>query len=124
NVPTSSMVRESDLAYLTRAGAEIGVASTKAFTTQLVGLLMLTLAIGQFRGMSHEQQSAVVQSLKVLPNKLEEALLLSDAIEALAPEFADKYHSLFLGRGTQYPIAIDRKSTRLNSSHVKISYAV
>lgn len=107
NVPTSSMVRESDLAYLTRAGAEIGVASTKAFTTQLVGLLMLTLAIGQFRGMSHEQQSAVVQSLKVLPNKLEEALLLREAIEALAPEFADKYHSLFLGRGTQYPIAME-----------------
>lgn len=107
NVATSSMVRESDLAYLTRAGAEIGVASTKAFTTQLVGLLMLTLAIGQFRGMSEAQQAAVVQSLKVLPSKLEEVLRLSDAIEALAPEFADKYHSLFLGRGTQYPIAME-----------------
>jgi len=107
NVSTSSMVRESDLAYMTRAGTEIGVASTKAFTTQLVGLLMLTLAIGQYRGMNEEQQAAVIKSLKTLPSKLEEALLLSDAIEALAPEFADKFHSLFLGRGTQYPIAME-----------------
>jgi glutamine--fructose-6-phosphate transaminase len=107
NVSTSSMVRESDLAYMTRAGTEIGVASTKAFTTQLVGLLMLTLAIGQFRGMPVSQQEAVLKSLKTLPAKLEEALLLSDRIEALAPEFADKFHSLFLGRGTQYPIAME-----------------
>ncbi|SFR56465.1 glucosamine--fructose-6-phosphate aminotransferase (isomerizing) [Pseudidiomarina maritima] len=107
NVSTSSMVRESDLAYMTRAGTEIGVASTKAFTTQLVGLLMLTLAIGQFRGMPASQQEAVLKSLKTLPAKLEEALLLSDRIEALAPEFADKFHSLFLGRGTQYPIAME-----------------
>ncbi|MDX1705802.1 glutamine--fructose-6-phosphate transaminase (isomerizing) [Pseudidiomarina sp.] len=107
NVTTSSMVRESDLAYMTRAGAEIGVASTKAFTTQLVGLMMLVLAIGQNRGLSSQQQATIVKALKALPARLEEALLLSDEIEALAPEFADKYHSLFLGRGSQYPIAME-----------------
>ncbi|WP_127347349.1 glutamine--fructose-6-phosphate transaminase (isomerizing) [Pseudidiomarina mangrovi] len=107
NVATSSMVRESDLNYMTRAGAEIGVASTKAFTTQLVGLLMLVLAIGQHRGISDKCRNAIVSGLQALPAKLEEALLLSDEIEALAPEFADKFHSLFLGRGTQYPIAME-----------------
>ncbi|MEX1221194.1 MAG: glutamine--fructose-6-phosphate transaminase (isomerizing) [Idiomarina sp.] len=107
NVATSSMVRESDLAFMTRAGTEIGVASTKAFTTQLVGLLMLVLAIGERRGMEESQRKAVVSALKSLPARLEEALLLSDEIEALAPEFADKNHSLFLGRGSQYPIAME-----------------
>ena len=107
NVATSSMVRESDLNYMTRAGAEIGVASTKAFTTQLVGLLMLVLAIGQHRGLSDKCRTAIVSGLQALPAKLEEALLLSDEIEALAPEFADKFHSLFLGRGSQYPIAME-----------------
>jgi len=107
NVKTSSMVRESDLAFMTRAGAEIGVASTKAFTTQLVGLLMLVLAIGERRGMAEAQRKALVAALKSLPARLEEALLLSDEIEALAPEFADKNHSLFLGRGSQYPIAME-----------------
>ncbi|PTB84725.1 glutamine--fructose-6-phosphate aminotransferase, partial [Pseudidiomarina aestuarii] len=107
NVPTSSMVRESDLAYMTRAGTEIGVASTKAFTTQLVGFLMLVLAFGQTRAMRDEHRVAIVKALQALPAKLEEALLLSDKIEALAPEFADKYHSLFLGRGSQYPIAME-----------------
>lgn len=107
NVATSSMVRESDLNYMTRAGAEIGVASTKAFTTQLVGLLMLVLAIGQHRGISDKCRNAIVSGLQALPAKLEEALLLSDEIEALAPEFADKFHSLFLGRGSQYPIAME-----------------
>ncbi|KFZ30978.1 glucosamine--fructose-6-phosphate aminotransferase [Pseudidiomarina salinarum] len=107
NVTTSSMVRESDLAYMTRAGAEIGVASTKAFTTQLVGLLMLVLAIGQHRNLKPQQRDAIVKGLQALPARLEEALLLSDEIEALAPEFADKYHSLFLGRGSQYPIAME-----------------
>lgn len=107
NVPTSSMVRESDLAYMTRAGTEIGVASTKAFTTQLVGFLMLVLALGQTRGMRDDHRVAIVNALQALPAKLEEALLLSDKIEALAPEFADKFHSLFLGRGSQYPIAME-----------------
>ncbi|RUO76440.1 glutamine--fructose-6-phosphate transaminase (isomerizing) [Pseudidiomarina taiwanensis] len=107
NVATSSMVRESDFAYMTRAGTEIGVASTKAFTTQLVGFLMLVLAIGDKRGLGEECRQAIVNGLQALPSKLEEALLLSDEIEALAPEFADKHHSLFLGRGAQYPIAME-----------------
>ncbi|NRA53575.1 MAG: glutamine--fructose-6-phosphate transaminase (isomerizing) [Gammaproteobacteria bacterium] len=107
NVDGSSLVRESDLAFMTKAGTEIGVASTKAFTTQLVGLLMMVLAIGQKRGMSSEKQQAIVAALNSLPAKLEESLSLSGSIEALAPEFADKQHSLFLGRGDQYPIAME-----------------
>jgi len=104
NVPGSSLVRESDLAFMTKAGAEIGVASTKAFTTQLVGLLMLTASIAQEKGLD---QSTIVNAIKTLPNKLEEALLLANGIEDLAEEFADKHHSLFLGRGSQYPIAME-----------------
>lgn len=104
NVPGSSLVRESDLAFMTKAGAEIGVASTKAFTTQLVGLLMLTASIAQEKQL---EQSAIVNAIKVLPTKLEEALLLANGIEDLAEEFADKHHSLFLGRGSQYPIAME-----------------
>ncbi|MCG7532925.1 glutamine--fructose-6-phosphate transaminase (isomerizing) [Psychrobium sp. MM17-31] len=107
NVDGSSLVRESDLAFMTKAGAEIGVASTKAFTTQLVGLLMMVLAIGQKRGMAAETQQTIANALNSLPAKLEESLSLNDAIEALAPEFADKHHSLFLGRGDQYPIAME-----------------
>ncbi|MBU2342801.1 MAG: glutamine--fructose-6-phosphate transaminase (isomerizing), partial [Gammaproteobacteria bacterium] len=107
NVAGSSLVRESDLAFMTRAGAEIGVASTKAFTTQLVGLSMLTLAIGKYNGLTTEQQLDMVQALKTLPAKLEETLTLAPKIEALATEFADKHHSLFLGRGDQYPIAME-----------------
>ncbi|MCG7548807.1 glutamine--fructose-6-phosphate transaminase (isomerizing) [Pseudoalteromonas sp. Of7M-16] len=104
NVPGSSLVRESDLAFMTKAGAEIGVASTKAFTTQLVGLLMLTASIAQEKG---RDQSVIVNAIKTLPNKLEEALSMAEGIEALAEEFADKHHSLFLGRGSQYPIAME-----------------
>ncbi|CAD2226257.1 MULTISPECIES: glutamine--fructose-6-phosphate transaminase (isomerizing) [Pseudoalteromonas] len=104
NVPGSSLVRESDLAFMTKAGAEIGVASTKAFTTQLVGLLMLTASIAQEKGLD---QSAIVNAIKLLPAKLEETLLLADGIADLAEEFADKHHSLFLGRGSQYPIAME-----------------
>ncbi len=107
NVAGSSLVRESDLAFMTRAGAEIGVASTKAFTTQLVGLSMLTLAIGKYNGLTSQQQQDMVQALKSLPAKLEETLTLAPKIEALATEFADKHHSLFLGRGDQYPIAME-----------------
>ncbi|XQW85121.1 glutamine--fructose-6-phosphate transaminase (isomerizing) [Thalassotalea piscium] len=107
NVPGSSLVRESDLAFMTKAGAEIGVASTKAFTTQLVGLLMMTLAIGQHHGMSEQTQQDVAQSLMMLPNKLDEVLALADSIEDLAEDFADKHHALFLGRGDQYPIAME-----------------
>ena len=107
NVAGSSLVRESDLAFMTKAGAEIGVASTKAFTTQLVGLLMMTLAIGQHHGMSSEKQNEIAQSLMTLPNKLEEVLALAGSIEDLAEDFADKHHALFLGRGDQYPIAME-----------------
>jgi len=107
NVAGSSLVRESDLAFMTKAGAEIGVASTKAFTTQLVGLLMMTLALGKHHGMSEEQQAEISQSIMTLPNKLEEVLALADSIEALAEDFADKNHALFLGRGDQYPIAME-----------------
>ncbi len=107
NVATSSMVRESDLAFMTRAGTEIGVASTKAFTTQLTGLLMLTVALGKHQGMSKQQQSAIVSALQTLPTKLEEAVSLADELEKLAHEFANKEHSIFLGRGNQYPIAME-----------------
>jgi glucosamine--fructose-6-phosphate aminotransferase (isomerizing) len=107
NVAGSSLVRESDLAFMTRAGAEIGVASTKAFTTQLVGLAMLVLAVGKYNGLTAEQQVEMVSSLKSLPSKLEESLILAEKIEALAEEFADKNHALFLGRGDQYPIAME-----------------
>ncbi len=107
NVAGSSLVRESDLAFMTKAGAEIGVASTKAFTTQLVGLLMMTLAIGQHHGMTQEKQDEIAKSLMTLPNKLEEVLALAGSIEDLAEDFADKNHALFLGRGDQYPIAME-----------------
>jgi glucosamine--fructose-6-phosphate aminotransferase (isomerizing) len=106
-VAGSSLVRESDLAFMTRAGAEIGVASTKAFTTQLVGLAMLTMAIGKYNGLTAAQQRELTDALKSLPAKLEQTLTLAPQIEALAEEFADKHHSLFLGRGDQYPIAME-----------------
>ena len=107
NVPGSSLVRESDLAVMTNAGAEIGVASTKAFTTQLVALLMLTAALGKQKGMTPTMQKQIVTALATLPTKLEETLTMSEGIEALAEEFADNNHSLFLGRGDQYPIAME-----------------
>lgn len=107
NVAGSSLVRESDLAFMTRAGTEIGVASTKAFTTQLVGFAMLTLAIGKYHGLSDEQQKTMVEALRALPHALEHSLELAVSIEDLAEEFADKHHALFLGRGDQYPIAME-----------------
>ncbi len=107
NVDGSSLVRESDLAFMTKAGAEIGVASTKAFTTQLVGLMMMTLALGKYHGMSIETQGDIVKALMTLPSKLEEVLALASSIEDLAEDFADKNHALFLGRGEQYPIAME-----------------
>lgn len=107
NVPGSSLVRESDMAFMTKAGAEIGVASTKAFTTQLTAFLMLTLSLGRYNGLSAAQQKEMVDALHSLPAKLEETLSLSQGIADLAEEFADKHHSLFLGRGDQYPIAME-----------------
>jgi len=107
NVDGSSLVRESDLSFMTKAGVEIGVASTKAFTTQLVGLMMMTLALGKYRGMSEKAQTEIAQALMTLPSKLEEVLALAPSIEDLAEDFADKHHALFLGRGDQYPIAME-----------------
>ena len=108
NVPGSSLVRESDLAFMTRAGAEIGVASTKAFTTQLAGLLMLVASVGHCRGhLSAAAEAELVKALQALPLRIKESLALAKDIEILAEEFADKQHSLFLGRGSQYPIAME-----------------
>lgn len=107
NAPGSSLVRESDMAYMMKAGAEIGVASTKAFTVQLAGLLMLTGVLGRYNGMSEQMQEDICTSLQSMPAKVEQALGLDDAIAALAEDFADKHHSLFLGRGDQYPIAME-----------------
>lgn len=107
NVAGSSLVRESDLAFMTRAGTEIGVASTKAFTTQLVGLAMLVLALGKNKNLSGERQRELVRALKSLPGMLEETLQLAPVIESLAEDFAEKQHALFLGRGEEYPIALE-----------------
>jgi len=107
NVAGSSLVRESDLAFMTRAGVEIGVASTKAFTTQLVGLAMLVLAIGKHRGMQPQRLCELTDALKTLPAKMEEVLHLAPVIETVAEDFAEKQHALFLGRGEEYPIAME-----------------
>lgn len=107
NVPGSSLVRESDLAYMMRAGAEIGVASTKAFTVQLIGLMLLVLSIAKHRGVEQATITRVVQGLRGLPAQLVQALTLATTIEELAEDFADKHHALFLGRSTQYPIAME-----------------
>ncbi|HEY7884858.1 MAG TPA: glutamine--fructose-6-phosphate transaminase (isomerizing), partial [Cellvibrionaceae bacterium] len=107
NVGDSSLVRESDFAFMTRAGTEIGVASTKAFTTQLVGLALLTLALAKHRGLNGDLQQELIAALESLPAKLEQTLQLAPEIEKLAEEFADKHHALFLGRGDQYPIAME-----------------
>jgi glucosamine--fructose-6-phosphate aminotransferase (isomerizing) len=107
NVAESSLVRESQLSLMTRAGREIGVASTKAFTTQLVALRLLAVAVGRHHGLSAEAEDALVRELECLPRKLEQVLALNDVIESLSEQFADKHHALFLGRGTQYPVAME-----------------
>lgn len=108
NVASSSLVRESDFSFLTKAGVEIGVASTKAFTTQLTCLLLLNVAIGRLQGrMSEEQEHHIVQSLQRLPAQIESALVFDKQIEKLSEDFADKHHTLFLGRGEYYPIAME-----------------
>ncbi|SDX39788.1 glutamine--fructose-6-phosphate transaminase (isomerizing) [Thiocapsa roseopersicina] len=107
NVPESSLVRESDLVLLTHAGPEIGVASTKAFTTQLVALLLMTVALGHENALSDTAEAHVVALLRALPGKVEAVLELDDRIAALAEVFVDKQHTLFLGRGEQYPIAME-----------------
>ena len=108
NVSSSSLVRESDLAFMTRAGVEVGVASTKAFTTQLAALLMLVTAIGKVKGnISNEKEVEIVKALQSLPAEVEKALAFDKDIEALAEDFAEKNHALFLGRGEFYPIAME-----------------
>jgi len=107
NVPTSSLARESDLVFLTKAGPEIGVASTKAFTTQLVGLLMLTLVLGRSHGLSQVAESSINESLRALPESLDAVMALEPLIIKMAEEFDDKEHALFLGRGIHYPIAME-----------------
>jgi glucosamine--fructose-6-phosphate aminotransferase (isomerizing) len=108
NVATSAMVRECELAYITRAGAEIGVASTKAFTTQLVGLFMLTLALAQSRGhLSDEAEAKHLKDLRHLPVAVQAVLALEPQVIAWSEEFARKENALFLGRGLHYPIALE-----------------
>jgi glucosamine--fructose-6-phosphate aminotransferase (isomerizing) len=107
NVPESSLTRESDVALMTRAGPEIGVASTKAFTTQLTALRLLTVALAKRRGLSVEDEKRLVDELHALPRQVEVVLSLSDAIKDMAQAFADKHHALFLGRGPFYPIALE-----------------
>jgi len=107
NVPESSLVRESDLVLMTRAGPEIGVASTKAFTTQLVALLMLLIAVGRRFQLSKALENQIVSELFALPGNIEKVLKLDEAIEVLSQRFADKHNALFLGRGTHYPIAME-----------------
>jgi glucosamine--fructose-6-phosphate aminotransferase (isomerizing) len=108
NVGISSLVRESDLTLLTQAGREIGVASTKAFTTQLVGLLLLTLSLGQVRGtLAEGVEATLVEELRRLPTRLGEALAMDSTVEKISELFAEKHHTLFLGRGAQFPVAME-----------------
>ena len=108
NVAGSSLVRESDLAFMTRAGVEVGVASTKAFTTQLAALLMLVTALGKVKGhISAEKEHEIIKAMQSLPAEIEKALVFDTEIEALAEDFAEKHHALFLGRGAFYPIAVE-----------------
>lgn len=108
NVAGSSLVRESDLAFMTRAGTEIGVASTKAFTTQLAAMLLLVVSIAKSQGkISEEKEKEIVTALRHVPKAIEDALSFDNEIKHLAEDFADKQHTLFLGRGEFYPIAME-----------------
>ena len=105
NVATSSLVRESDISMLTMAGQEIGVASTKAFTTQLTILLVLAIVLARRAGLTTAQEAKLVKELHKLPGIVEKTLGLRKQIKTIAKQFSDKHHSLFLGRGIQYPVA-------------------
>jgi glucosamine--fructose-6-phosphate aminotransferase (isomerizing) len=107
NVPESSLVRESQLVLLTRAGPEVGVASTKAFTTQLAALNMLVVALAKYNGSDAERERGLVQRLIEIPSMIEKTLQLDGTIKELAKRFADKHHALFLGRGQMHPIAME-----------------
>ncbi len=107
NVPGSSLVRESDLVIMTQAGPEIGVASTKAFTTQLTALLMFTLALARHNGLSEEREADIVKAIHQLPGQVDQVLALDADIAEMSKAFMDKNHSLFLGRGSQFPVALE-----------------
>jgi len=107
NSPESSMVRESELKMMTRAGPEIGVASTKAFTTQLAALALLTIVLARRNGLEEKRERALVAQLAKIPGLIDQVLTLDSAIETLAEHFADKQHALFVGRGVQNPIAME-----------------
>lgn len=107
NVPESSLVRESDLVFMTRAGPEIGVASTKAFTTQLVALMLLVVAVGRRFALDEEKEAEISSELFKLPRILDDVLLIDAEIKILSEQFSEKNHALFLGRGTHYPIAME-----------------
>jgi glucosamine--fructose-6-phosphate aminotransferase (isomerizing) len=107
NVAQSSLVRESDLVLMTQAGVEIGVASTKAFSTQLVALLLLGIALGRRHTLSSADEESIVRALHNLPEKLEEALALNTEVENVAESFVEKHHALFLGRGIMWPVAME-----------------
>ncbi|OUS24372.1 glutamine--fructose-6-phosphate aminotransferase [Gammaproteobacteria bacterium 45_16_T64] len=107
NVPDSSLVRESDMAFMTKAGTEIGVASTKAFTTQLVSLFLFMVAVARFNKVDEAEEASLLSKLTQLPELIQNALRLNTAIKEMAPLFSEKNHALFLGRGIQYPIAME-----------------
>lgn len=107
NVAESSLVRGSDLVFMTRAGPEIGVASTKAFTTQLVALLLLVLVLGKSNEIEEDTETEIVRELEGLPGRINSVLEMNDLISNLAEQFTNKHHSLFLGRGTMLPIAME-----------------
>jgi len=108
NSPESSLVRESELRFLTRAGPEIGVASTKAFTTQLAALVLLTLVLAKLRGrLSRQREAELLHALRHLPAAMEKVLDVEPQIKAWAQKFATRHHALFLGRGVHYPIAME-----------------
>jgi glucosamine--fructose-6-phosphate aminotransferase (isomerizing) len=105
NVPTSSLARESDFSLFTNAGPEIGVASTKAFTTQLAGLMLLALSLAKSRNLNPLLRGRIVKALRLLPETIAEALLSKEQMIEIAPDIANKDNALFLGRGIFYPIA-------------------
>ncbi|QMU62002.1 MAG: glutamine--fructose-6-phosphate transaminase (isomerizing) [Gammaproteobacteria bacterium] len=107
NVPESSLVRESDLALMTHAGPEIGVASTKAFTTQLIALLLLVITTGRRHGMHDEMEKILVEQLTNLPTRINKVLELDGKIKKLAKHYGDKQNALFLGRGSHHPVAME-----------------
>ena len=107
NVPTSSTVRESDLAVMLQVGTEVGVASTKAFTAQLINLLLLTLLLSRRHGSGDDQEAKIVAGLRALPDAIDSVLALDGAIAELSKQFIEKHHALFLGRGSLYPVALE-----------------